>query len=158
MCFDNHTSPGDEINKSTHKLGGGIGHLVTCLCKHSGGGAGTAPTALQGGRQSAPRSGCFTLGKDPVPIVQVAGWPRGRYWWWHIGWKSHTGHFPHLATFSTDPLMFTLTSRHAATPFCGASLCTVTCFRCLSNQEFQTGSRTRPISYSMRNGCSFHKG
>ena len=29
--------------------------------------------ALDGGVWSAPRSGCFTLGKDPVPIAQEAG-------------------------------------------------------------------------------------
>jgi len=29
--------------------------------------------ALEGGGLSAPSSGCFTLGKDPVAIVQEAG-------------------------------------------------------------------------------------
>jgi hypothetical protein len=32
------------------------------------------------GGWSAPRSGRFTLGKDPVPIVQEAGWARGPGW------------------------------------------------------------------------------
>ena len=27
-----------------------------------------------------PRSGCFTTGKDPVPIVQEAGWTPGPVW------------------------------------------------------------------------------
>ena len=31
-------------------------------------------TTLGGGGWSAPRPGCFTPGKDPVPIVQKAGW------------------------------------------------------------------------------------
>ena len=33
-----------------------------------------------GGRVSAPRSGRFTSGKDPVPIVQEAGWAQGPVW------------------------------------------------------------------------------
>jgi hypothetical protein len=32
------------------------------------------------GGWSAPRSGRFTLGKDPVPIVQEAGWAPGPVW------------------------------------------------------------------------------
>ena len=36
-------------------------------------------SALDGGRWSAPRPGRFTLRKDPIPIVQEAGWaPQGR--------------------------------------------------------------------------------
>jgi hypothetical protein len=36
-------------------------------------------SALEGGR-SATRPGCFTPGKDPVPIVQEAGWAAGPVW------------------------------------------------------------------------------
>ena len=32
---------------------------------------------LEGGEGSASRPGRFTLGKDPVPIVQEAGWASG---------------------------------------------------------------------------------
>jgi len=36
--------------------------------------------AQKGGGWSAPRLGCFTPGKDPVPIVQVAGWAPSPVW------------------------------------------------------------------------------
>jgi len=36
--------------------------------------------ALEGGEWSAARPGRFTLGKDPVPIVQEAGWAPGPVW------------------------------------------------------------------------------
>jgi hypothetical protein len=35
-------------------------------------------TALEGGVESRP--GLFTPGKDPIPIVQEAGWPPGPVW------------------------------------------------------------------------------
>ena len=35
-------------------------------------------SALDGGGWSTPRPGRFTPGKDPVPIVQEAGWTQGR--------------------------------------------------------------------------------
>jgi hypothetical protein len=34
--------------------------------------------ALEGSAWSAPRAGRFTPGKDPVPIVQEAGWTLGQ--------------------------------------------------------------------------------
>jgi hypothetical protein len=37
-------------------------------------------TALEGGEWSASRPGRFTAGKDPVPIVQEAGWAPGPVW------------------------------------------------------------------------------
>jgi hypothetical protein len=37
-------------------------------------------SALEGGGCSVPRPGRFTLGKDPVPIVQEAGWAPGPAW------------------------------------------------------------------------------
>jgi hypothetical protein len=37
-------------------------------------------SALEGGGWSAPRLGRFTPGKDPVPIVQEAGWAPGPAW------------------------------------------------------------------------------
>jgi hypothetical protein len=37
-------------------------------------------SALEGGEGSAPRPGRFTLGKDPVPIVQEAGWAPVQFW------------------------------------------------------------------------------
>jgi hypothetical protein len=38
-------------------------------------------TSVQGGGEwSAPCSGCFTPGKDPVPVVQEAGWAPGPVW------------------------------------------------------------------------------
>ena len=37
-------------------------------------------SALDGGGWSTPRPGCFTHGKDPVPIVQEAGWDPGAVW------------------------------------------------------------------------------
>ena len=37
-------------------------------------------SALDGGGGSAPRPGRFTPGKDPVPIVQEAGWAPGQVW------------------------------------------------------------------------------
>jgi hypothetical protein len=37
-------------------------------------------SALEGGGWSAPRPGRFTPGKDPVPIVQEAGWASGPVW------------------------------------------------------------------------------
>ena len=36
--------------------------------------------ALDGGGWSTPRCGRFTPGKDPVPIVQEAGWAPGPVW------------------------------------------------------------------------------
>ena len=38
------------------------------------------PRHLDGGGWSAPRLGCFTPGKDPVPIVQEAGWAPEPVW------------------------------------------------------------------------------
>ena len=38
------------------------------------------PGRLGGGRWLAPRPGRFTPGKDPVPIVQEAGWAPGPVW------------------------------------------------------------------------------
>ena len=38
------------------------------------------PRRLDGGGWSAPRTGRFTPGKDPVPIVQEAGWAAGSVW------------------------------------------------------------------------------
>ena len=35
---------------------------------------------LDGGGWSTPRTGRFTSGKDPVPIVQEAGWAPGPVW------------------------------------------------------------------------------
>jgi hypothetical protein len=37
-------------------------------------------SALAGGGWSTPRPGRFTPGKDPVPIVQEAGWASGPVW------------------------------------------------------------------------------
>ena len=37
-------------------------------------------SALDGGGWSTPRPGRFTTGKDPVPIVQEAGWAPGAVW------------------------------------------------------------------------------
>jgi hypothetical protein len=37
-------------------------------------------SALEGGEGSASRPGRFTPGKDPVPIVQEAGWAPGLVW------------------------------------------------------------------------------
>jgi hypothetical protein len=37
-------------------------------------------SALEGGGWSAPRPGRYTPGKDPVPIVQEAGWAPGPVW------------------------------------------------------------------------------
>ena len=37
-------------------------------------------SALDGGGWSKPRPGRFTPGKDPVPIVQYAGWVPGPVW------------------------------------------------------------------------------
>ena len=37
-------------------------------------------SALDAGGWSAPRPGRFTLRKDPVPIVQEAGWAPGPVW------------------------------------------------------------------------------
>jgi hypothetical protein len=37
-------------------------------------------SALEGGEGSASRPGRFTPGKDPVPIVQEAGWSPGPVW------------------------------------------------------------------------------
>ena len=36
--------------------------------------------ALDGNGWSTPCPGCFTLGKDPVPIVYEAGWEPGPAW------------------------------------------------------------------------------
>ena len=37
-------------------------------------------SALDGGGWSTPQPGRFTPGKDPVPIVQEAGWATGPVW------------------------------------------------------------------------------
>ena len=37
-------------------------------------------SALDGGGWSASRPGRFTAGKDPVPLVQEAGWAPGSVW------------------------------------------------------------------------------
>ena len=37
-------------------------------------------SALDGGEWSTPRPGRFISGKDPVPIVQEAGWAPGPVW------------------------------------------------------------------------------
>ena len=37
-------------------------------------------SALDGGGRSTPLLGRFTPGKDPVPIVQEAGWAPERVW------------------------------------------------------------------------------
>jgi hypothetical protein len=37
-------------------------------------------SALDGGGWSTPRPGRFTLGKDPAPIVQEAGWASEPVW------------------------------------------------------------------------------
>jgi hypothetical protein len=37
-------------------------------------------SALEGGVWSALRPGCFTPGKDPLPIVQKTGWAPGPVW------------------------------------------------------------------------------
>ena len=36
--------------------------------------------ALEGGEWSAARSGRFNPGKDPLPILQEAGWAPGPVW------------------------------------------------------------------------------
>jgi hypothetical protein len=62
----------------------GKGHPMTCVYRHRG-----QPNmqmlrirnpALERGAWSASRSGCFTSGKDRVPIVQEAGWTAGPGW------------------------------------------------------------------------------
>ena len=40
----------------------------------------SSTSELDGGGWSAPRPGRFTPGKDPVPIVQEAGWAPGPVW------------------------------------------------------------------------------
>ena len=40
----------------------------------------TPTSALDGDGWSSPRPGRFTPGKDPVPIVQKAGWAPGPVW------------------------------------------------------------------------------
>jgi hypothetical protein len=53
----------------------------TALNTAKGKGKGHPITGHEGPREggwSAPRSGRFTPGKDPVPIVQEAGWAQGR--------------------------------------------------------------------------------
>ena len=40
----------------------------------------SSTSALDGGGWSASRPGRFTTGKDPVPIVQEAGWAPGLVW------------------------------------------------------------------------------
>jgi len=37
-------------------------------------------STLDGSGWSTPRPGRFTPGKDPVPIVQAAGWDPGQVW------------------------------------------------------------------------------
>jgi len=55
---------------------------MTCLCRHRREvEVQLLPIrnpALEGGGWSAPRPGHFTPGKDPLPMVQEAGWARGR--------------------------------------------------------------------------------
>ena len=46
--------------------------------------------ALEGGGWSMPSPGHFTLGKDPVPIVQEAGWAPGPVW---MGVENLTPHW-----------------------------------------------------------------
>jgi hypothetical protein len=36
--------------------------------------------ALEGGGRSAPRTGRFIPGKDPVPLAQEVGWAPGPVW------------------------------------------------------------------------------
>jgi hypothetical protein len=59
----------------------GKGHPITGHREHRGGVEiylySCSTSALGGGGLSAPRPGRFTPGKDPVPIVQEAGWAQG---------------------------------------------------------------------------------
>jgi hypothetical protein len=83
MCIDHpvtgHDSPRKEVmvyscnGKGHHITGpqGPKGGVEVCLYSYS-------TSALGGGGWSAPRTGHFTPGKYPVPIVQEAGWPQGR--------------------------------------------------------------------------------
>ena len=62
----------------------GNGHPMTCLCRHRGQVnvqiLRIRNPALERGGRSASGSSRFTLGKDPVPIVQEAGWASGPVW------------------------------------------------------------------------------
>ena len=44
-----------------------------------------------GGGWSTPRPGRFTPGKDPVPVVQEAGWAPGPVWMGAENLAPHTG-------------------------------------------------------------------
>jgi hypothetical protein len=64
-----HTSPAAEINKHTNKYTAGIGHPMTCICKHRGE---VKPQllsirnpALDGGGASASRPSRLAPGKKP---------------------------------------------------------------------------------------------
>jgi hypothetical protein len=41
-----------------------------------------------------PRTGCLTPGKDPVSIVQEAGWPPGPVWMGAENLSPHRGSIP----------------------------------------------------------------
>jgi hypothetical protein len=62
----------------------GKGHPITGHKGPSGGVAvelySFSTSALEGGGWSAPSPGRFTPRKDPVPIVQKAGWAPGPVW------------------------------------------------------------------------------
>ena len=47
-------------------------------------------SAIDKGGWSTPRPGRFTLGKDPVPIVQETGWAPGPVWM-GVEYLTHTG-------------------------------------------------------------------
>ena len=47
-----------------------------CSCEHTS----MSLPSLDGGGRSTPRFGRLTPGKDPVPIVQEAGWALGPVW------------------------------------------------------------------------------
>ena len=47
-------------------------------------------SALDGGGCSKPQPGRYTSGKDPVPIVQEAGWAPGSFWT-GVTTLAHTG-------------------------------------------------------------------
>ena len=59
-------------------------------------------TALEGGEVSASRPGRFTPGKDPVPIVQEAGWAPGSVWTGAENLASHRDSIP--GPFSPYPV------------------------------------------------------
>ena len=51
-------------------------------------------STLVGDGWSTPRNGCFTPGKDPVPIVQEAGWLPGPVWIGAENPAPHRGSIP----------------------------------------------------------------